>query len=85
MKLRRDKFGRIVGPKPMKSLGQQTEAELESVEQPDGVLLRPVGPRPSMIQMGGLWIHTGTAEPGAKCEHVLDEVREERMRAVVKR
>ena len=58
--------------------------ELEAVEQPDGVLLRPVEQQPSMIQVDGLWVHRGTAESGANLERVLDDVREERIQSVLK-
>jgi AbrB family looped-hinge helix DNA binding protein len=80
MKLRMDKLGRIVVPKPLrKSLGLQADVELEAVEQPGGVLLRPVTQRPSMVQVDGLWVHQGAAEAGANWERLLDEVREERV------
>jgi len=85
MKLRMDKLGRVVFPKPLrKRLGLASDIELEAVEQAGGVLLRPVRQQPSMIQMDGLWVHQGTAEPGAGWEHVLDEVREQRIQAVLK-
>jgi bifunctional DNA-binding transcriptional regulator/antitoxin component of YhaV-PrlF toxin-antitoxin module len=85
MKLRMDKSGRICFPKSLrKRLGLASEIELEAVGQPDGVLLRPLSQRPSMIQVDGLWVHTGTVEPGANWEHVLERVREERMQAALK-
>ena len=40
---------------------------------------------PSMVQVDGLWIHQGTAEPGANWERLLNDVREERIQAVIKR
>ncbi len=86
MKLRIDKAGRVVFPKPLrKRLGLASEMELEAVEQPGGVLLRPLIQKPSMIQVDGLWIHQGAAEPGANWERVLNDVREERMQTVLKR
>ena len=85
MKLRMDKSGRIVFPKPLrKRLGLGSEAELEAVEQPGGVLLRPMKQQPSMVKVDGLWIHQGAAEPGANWERVLDELREERTQSVLK-
>ncbi len=66
MTLKIDKSGRIVFPKRLRErLGIKPETELEAVEQPGGVLLRPVEPQPSMIQVDGLWVHQGVAEPGA--------------------
>ena len=41
--------------------------------------------QPSMIQVDGLWIHQGAAEPGANWERVLNDVREERIQTVLKR
>jgi len=85
MKLRMDKSGRIVFPKPLrKRLGLATEVELEAVEQPGGVLLRPLTQRPSMIRIDGLWIHQGAGESGTNWERVLDDVREERTQTTLK-
>ena len=85
MKLRMDKLGRIVVPKPIRrNLGLQADGELEVEEQAGGVLLRPVTQRPSMIQVDGLWVHTGKAESGAKWERVLEDVREERIQDLLK-
>ena len=85
MTLRIDKSGRIVVPKPLRErLGLKPDMELEVLEQPGGILLRPVGQRPSMIRVNGLWVHQGVAEPGANWDRVLDEVREERIEAILK-
>jgi len=85
VKLRMDKSGRIVFPKPLrKQLGIASGIELEAVEQPGGILLRPLVQRPSMVQMDGLWVHQGAAESGANWERVLDDVREERTQTVLK-
>ena len=79
MRLRIDKSGRIVFPKGLRQrLGLASGTELEAVEQPGGILLRPRVQQPSMIQVDGLWIHQGAAGPGANWERVLDDVREER-------
>lgn len=86
MKLRMDKWGRALLPKPLRQrLGLASESELQAVEQPGGILLRSVMQQPSMIQVDGLWIHQGTAEPGAGWGRVPNDVREERIRAVIKR
>ena len=85
MTLKIDKSGRIVLPKPLRRrLGLRDNMELEVVEQGDGVLLRPAEPQPSMIRVDGLWVHRGKAEPGADWDHVLDEVREERIQSILK-
>jgi AbrB family looped-hinge helix DNA binding protein len=85
MKLRIDKSGRVVFPKPLRRrLGLAPEIELEAVEQPDGILLRPLKPQPSMVRVGGLWIHQGVAEPNANWQRVIDDVREERIQEILK-
>jgi len=84
MKLRMDKAGRIVVPKPLrKRLGLQNEAELDIVEQADGILLRPQRSHPSMVQVGRFWIHQGVPEPGTDWDRVLDDVREERISDII--
>jgi AbrB family looped-hinge helix DNA binding protein len=85
MKISMDKAGRIVVPKPLrKRLGLGPGVELEVVDQPGGVLLRPVEQRPSMVQVDGLWVHQGRAEAEANWERVLDDVREERTQGTLK-
>jgi bifunctional DNA-binding transcriptional regulator/antitoxin component of YhaV-PrlF toxin-antitoxin module len=80
MKLRIDKAGRIVGPKPLRDrLGFKPDTDLEALEQQEGVLLRRLEQRPSMVKADGLWVHRGSAEPGADWERILEDVREERI------
>jgi len=85
MEIKIDKAGRIVLPKPLRDrLGFQPDTELEAIEQPEGVLLKRVAQRPSMVKVDGLWVHQGRAEAGANCEGILKEVREERIESVLK-
>jgi len=85
MELRIDKAGRIVVPKPLRErLGFKPDTDLEAIEQPEGVLLKRVQPRPSMVKVDGLWVHQGRAEPGGNWERMLEDVREERIESVVK-
>ena len=85
MKLRIDKAGRIVVPKRLRErLGFKPDTELEAIEQPEGVLLKRVEQRPSMVKVDGLWVHQGSAEPGANWERILEDVREERIESVLK-
>lgn len=85
MKLKIDKAGRIVVPKPLRErLGFMPDMDLEAVEQPDGVLLKRAQQRPSMVKVDGLWVHQGRAEPGANWERILEDVREERIASVLK-
>jgi AbrB family looped-hinge helix DNA binding protein len=85
MKLRIDGSGRIVVPKPLrKRLGLDPNQELELVEQPNGVLLRPVRREPSLVKVGGVLVHQGVAEQGIKWDQIIDEVREERIQELLK-
>ena len=85
MKLRIDKSGRIVVPKPLrKRLGLDPNQELELLEQPNGVLLRPVRQEPSLVRVGGVLVHQGVAEPGTNWDQIIDDIREERIRQLLK-
>jgi AbrB family looped-hinge helix DNA binding protein len=85
IKVRIDRAGRIVVPKPLRErLGFKVDTQLEAIEQPEGVLLKRVGQRPSMVKIDGLWVHQGSAEPGANWEGILEDVREERVESVLK-
>ena len=85
MELRIDKAGRIVIPKPLRErLGFRPDTGLVVIEQAEGVLLKRVEQRPSMVKVDGLWVHRGSAEPGANWERILEDVREERIESVLK-
>jgi len=63
MKLRMDKSGRVVFPKPLRRrLGVERAAELEVIEWPEGILLSPSRQAPVMVRVGGVWVHQGVAE-----------------------
>ena len=83
--LRIDKAGRIVVPKPLRErLGFKPDTHLLAIERSDGVLLKRIEQRPSMVKVDGLWVHQGSAEHPAKWERLLEEVREERIESIVK-
>lgn len=83
MSVKIDKSGRIVVPKALRDrLGMKPDMELEVHEQADGMLLRVPAPQPTMAKIEGLWIHQGTAQANADWASVLQEVRDERLRAV---
>ena len=85
MKVKIDKAGRIVVPKPLREgLGFKPDTELEAIERPEGVLLKRIEQRPSMVKVDGLWVHQGSAEPGANWDRILEDVREERIESVLK-
>ena len=84
MGIRIDKAGRIVVPKAVRErLGLRPDIELEAVEQPGGLLLRRASERASMVRVDGLWVHQGSAEPGANWDRIPDRVRDERTDSIL--
>jgi AbrB family looped-hinge helix DNA binding protein len=80
-----DKAGRIVIPKLLRErLGFKTNAQLVAIEKPEGMLLKRIEQPPSMVDVDGLWVYQGTEEPGTNWEHVLDEMREDRIESILK-
>jgi AbrB family looped-hinge helix DNA binding protein len=85
VKLKVDKSGRIVLPKPLRvRMGLRPGTELEAVDQPDGVLLRKTPQRPALIKVRGILMHQGVAEPGIDWDHIVDSAREERIEHLLK-
>lgn len=65
MKLHLDKSGRVVLPKTLRQrLGLRSGGTFEAVESAEGVLLRPVRHRPSLVERGGFLVHTGEVAQG---------------------
>lgn len=81
MTLKMDKAGRVILPKPVRDrLGLHEGSDLEMQETPEGVMLKPVELRPSMVKKKGLWVHTGTVPPSFDIVHAIRDDREERIR-----
>jgi AbrB family looped-hinge helix DNA binding protein len=81
MTLKMDKAGRIILPKPVRDrLGLQAGSDLELLETPEGVVLKPAERRPSMVKKQGLWVHTGILPTGFDAVQAIREDREERIR-----
>ena len=58
MNVKIDKAGRIVLPKPLRDrLRLRQGSDLEIEERPEGVLLKPVDQRTSMVKKNGIWVH----------------------------
>lgn len=81
MHVKIDKAGRIVLPKPVRDrfrLRQGSDLEIE--ERPDGLLLKPVEQRPSMVQKNGIWVHLGKLPKGLDWETLVDDARDDRIK-----
>ena len=84
MTLKIDKAGRIVLPKPVRQrLGLRAGMDLELVESPEGLVLKPAGQRPSMVRVNGFWVHQGAAPKGFDWNRFIEEKRDDRHRQVL--
>jgi AbrB family looped-hinge helix DNA binding protein len=89
-----DKSGRIVVPKRWRErLGLKPGTKLEALEQADGIFLRKVEEPPALVKVeeppalvkiDGLWVHRGTTQTNAHWDRVVQKVREERIKSVIK-
>jgi AbrB family looped-hinge helix DNA binding protein len=81
MTLKVDKAGRIILPKYLRErLRLRPGSSLEVEERPEGIVLRPVGQRPSMIQKDGIWVHMGKLPQGLDWDNILEEAEDERIK-----
>ena len=86
MNIRVDKAGRIVLPKPVRDrLGLKAGASLEICESADGLLLRPVISRSSLVKRNGRWVFTGKAPRNVNWERLVEEDRELRDQEIYER
>ena len=81
MTLKIDKAGRVVLPKPVRDrFGLRAGSDLEVQEIAEGVVLKPVSKRPSLVRSGRFLVHTGRLPQGFDVLKAIDDDREERMR-----
>jgi AbrB family looped-hinge helix DNA binding protein len=81
MTLKMDKAGRVILPKPLRDrLGLHEGSDLLVEETPEGVILKPVEGRSSMVKKHGLWVHTGKVAPAFDLVQAVRDDREDRIR-----
>ena len=81
MNVKIDKSGRIILPKPLRDrLRLRQGSGLEIEERPEGLLLKPVDQRPSMVRENGVWIYLGSVPRGFDWDDLVDADREERIK-----
>jgi AbrB family looped-hinge helix DNA binding protein len=86
MKLQLDKSGRVVLPKPLRQrLGLRAGTAFEATEVGEGVLLRPITQRPSLVERDGFLVHTGEADRGLDWQQLFEDVEQERLRDILGR
>jgi len=68
-------------PKPFRDrLGLKAGTELEIQATGEGLLLKPVHRRPSLVRVGRFLVHTGKLPPGFGILKAIADDRDERMR-----
>jgi AbrB family looped-hinge helix DNA binding protein len=79
-----DKAGRIVVPKPIRDrLGLQPDTTLRVVESADGILLRPSSWQNELQRDRDGWlVFTGGPSTDIDWNHLVEDLREERMRKI---
>lgn len=84
MKLHLDNSGRVVLPKPLRQrLGLRAGATLEVREAAEGILLRPITQRPSLVERDGILVHTGQATSAFDWQRLSDDLEQERLRDIL--
>ncbi len=84
MKLQLDKSGRVVLPKPLRQrLGLRTGTKFEVTEAAEGVLLRPITQRPSLVERDGFLVHTGQTTRTFDWQQLSDDLEQERLRDIL--
>lgn len=77
MTLTIDNAGRILIPKPIRDrLGWRAGVDIEVIETPDGVVLKPCVDQPAMEKVNGLWVHGGRMPARFDWDRFVQEERE---------
>lgn len=73
-------------PKPVRDrFGMKAGTDLEIEETPEGVMLRPVQRRPSLVTRNGLLVHRGKLPKGFDWHRLIEDEREDRTRKLAGR
>jgi AbrB family looped-hinge helix DNA binding protein len=83
MTLTIDKAGRIVLPKRVRDrLHLHPGANLSLEEIPEGLIVRPVRRKPSLVEEDGILVHMGEPPANYDWNRVLEDERDERLREI---
>lgn len=81
MTLKIDNAGRLVIPKPLRDrMRLEPGTNLEIEETSEGLLLRRIAQRPSLIEQNGILVHMGKPPRNFDWDRILEDEREERTR-----
>ena len=84
VKLRLDKSGRMVLPKKLRQrLGVRAGSTFEASEAAEGILLRPIQKRPSVVERHRFLVHVGQATHSFNWRELFDDVEQERLRDIL--
>jgi len=80
MRLKLDKLGRVVLPKPLRArYGLRPGTELEITEGAQEFALRPAHSGPSLVEVHGILVHQGVPQEELDIIKAIREDREERL------
>jgi AbrB family looped-hinge helix DNA binding protein len=80
MRLKLDKLGRVVLPKPLRArYGLRPGTELEIVEGTQEFALRPARSGPSLVEIAGILVHQGVPQGELDSVKAIRDDREERL------
>ena len=84
MTLRIDHAGRIVIPKGVRErFGLRPGTDVELCESPQGLILRSMPQRPSLVRDKGVWVHQGVPRGPIDLTQAIEQIREDRTRSIV--
>jgi AbrB family looped-hinge helix DNA binding protein len=84
MTLRIDHAGRIVIPKAVRErLGLRPGTDLEVCDSPEGLILKPLPQRPSLVRENGVWVHQGVPRSPIDLTQTIEQIRQDRARSIV--
>ncbi len=83
MKLKIDRAGRLVIPKPVRErLGLKPGMQLEARERENELILKSASEKPVLVREKALLVHQGEPAGSLDLRRAIEEVREERHREI---
>ena len=81
--LKIDRAGRVVIPKPVRDrMRLDPGADIEMEETAEGLLLRKISQKPSLVEQHGILVHLGKPPKKFDWEGILEDERAERTRDI---
>jgi AbrB family looped-hinge helix DNA binding protein len=83
MTLKIDNAGRVIIPKPIRDrMRLEPGTDLEVQETSEGLFLRRISQRPSLVEQNGILVHIGKPIRDFDWQRILDDEREARIRDI---